>query len=112
MGRWAQRRLRATPSNSVGITPPTPLNVLAFFWDGGAAQYRCIFDGPITYVGVNTLTGVDVDGESVVTCTQVGVDGLMMTFPTATGPGTTWTISSQPAEIAEPIVVPQSGVTF
>jgi hypothetical protein len=111
MGRWAQQRRRGGSPPGEGITPVVPLNVLAFNWNGGAAQYDLVFDGPITYSGVNTLGGCQVDAEDPDIVTPTGVDRLQLHFPTAAGPGTTWGLNSQPPEIAEPINVPGSGTT-
>lgn len=111
MGRWSQQSRRGGSPPGVGITPVVPLNVLAFNWNGGAAQYDLLFDGPITYSGVNTLGNVTVDAESPVLVTPTGVDRLQLSFPTAAGPGTAWDISGQPPEIAEPVDNPVNGIT-
>jgi hypothetical protein len=111
MGRWSQQRRRGGSPPAVGITPAVPLNVLAFNWNGGAAQYDLIFDGPIDYDSSGILTNVTVDAEVPDIVTPIGLDRLQLHFPTATGSGTAWDISAQPPEILAPIVNPVSGVT-
>lgn len=108
MGRWAQRRLRAS-----GPPAPAPaaLSVLLVQWDAVGEQYTVIFSGAIGYSGAGTFSDFTVDGTTYSTVTGSGVDFVTVDAAGGPGVGASWIISAQPPELSSAVSVPASGLT-
>jgi hypothetical protein len=85
--------------------------VLQFNYAGSGTDYDVVWSDTITYSGAGTLVGVQVDLEDVIAVMVTGANSLRVTFPSASGSGTTWAVNSQPPEISEPLDFPEGGTT-
>lgn len=111
MGRWAQRRRRATQGEST--TPPTPNPVSIVSVRGDGTDWVITFSGPITTLlvsdAVNFLIGdasfFQNDGSvgAALSGTDDGTGGYVA--------GVNWDLTGQPDWLVTPIAGPQSGTT-
>jgi hypothetical protein len=107
MGRWAQR------VRGHGSSPYTGPFTLVVYTENVGNGGLLRFDHDVTAVDVPDAH-ILLDGETVLTCSQVGADSVYLESETTPDPETPWEITGQPVCVvptpgSPPIGYPQAG---